>query len=75
MLSNYSLQEWMLKFSYLIGYANKISVITDMKRGEKSEEGIKTIEIIRKYIPIASIMVYVNRKMETVELIKSRGLE
>jgi hypothetical protein len=75
LLSNYSLQEWMFKFSYLIGYANKISVITDMKRGEKSEEGIKTIEIIRKYIPKASIMVYINKKMETVELMKSRGLE
>jgi hypothetical protein len=46
-----------------------------MKRGEKSEEGIKTIEIIRKYIPKASIMVYINKKMETVELMKSRGLE
>ena len=46
LLSNYSLQEWMLKFSYLIGYANKISVITDMRIGEKKEEGIKTIEEI-----------------------------
>ena len=63
LLSNDSLKEWILKFNYLIGYANKISVITDMKRGEKKDEGIKTIEIVRNYIPKANIMVYINHKI------------
>lgn len=40
LLSNDRLKEWMLKFSFLIGYTNKISVITDMKRGEKCDDGV-----------------------------------
>lgn len=62
LFSNNSLKEWVEKFNYLIGYANKINVITDMKRGDENEEGIKTIEIVRKYIPNTTIMVYINRK-------------
>jgi hypothetical protein len=46
----------------LIGFAKKISVITDMKRGEKYDEGIETIKISQKYIKDANIMVYINRK-------------
>lgn len=43
LLSNDSLKEWIQKFNYLIDYTNKISVITDMKRGSDNDEGIKTI--------------------------------
>jgi hypothetical protein len=56
----------MLKFSYLIGYAGKISVITDMKRGEKYDDGVETIKIVQKYIPEANVMIYINRKEETI---------
>lgn len=74
--SNHHLQIWFKKFGHYAKSKVKISLITDLKRGEIYDDGLETIKLMRKYIGAKfDTFIYVFNIDKAKELLVSQGEE
>lgn len=53
----------------------KMTLITDMRRGEEVDAGVKTITIAKKYLSNICIFVYVGNIEKTLEIMNKNMIE